>query len=84
MLNDEEIFLCEVSKRIGQFERHIEPIFLSNKNLIKSLRVDSSLLDSFHKFSQDAAAADPKGNVLQRTYPSLYWFINIFLYCDEL
>lgn len=58
LLNDEELFLCAISKRIAQFEQHLELLFESNKKLIRSLRKESNLDGLSQEFGRSISADD--------------------------
>lgn len=80
LLNDEEIFLCDISKRIYQFEQHMKPVFISNKNLLKALRMDSNLLEFFHKFGQNLPADDiigEEGKITNEMYAFFVYLSNL-------
>lgn len=58
LLNDEELFLCAISKRISQFEQSLELLFRNNRRLIKNLRKASDLIELSNDFSQGISADD--------------------------
>lgn len=58
LLNDEELFLCAISKRIAQFEKHLEPLLLTNKKLIRSLRKDAHLVELSKEFAERLSSGD--------------------------
>lgn len=58
LLNDEELFLNAISKRISQFEHHFELLFRTNKSLIKCLRKLPNLVELSKEFCQSISADD--------------------------
>lgn len=52
LLTDEELFLCAISKRIAQFEKHLEPLFMTNKKLIRNLRKETNLGELTKEFGR--------------------------------